>query len=101
MSRRPPRPLGRVSGSAPRQIAVFTEGKKTEPDYLAYWHRAHRDRVQVVIFGDGRPARSNPSSGVWKLVDRITGQAPGDMLPRRLKKVWFPRRRSEYTVEVL
>ena len=199
-----------MSGSAPRQIAVFTEGKKTEPDYLAYWHRAHRDRVQVVIFGDlgapmtvvnravkqkrsearearrgrgrasdeywcvidvdqhanlgpavekaianginvavsnpcvelwfilhfqdqaaeidkkraqaisekllkckkvlderalqaladefpeakaraetldamhfgdGRPARSNPSSGVWKLVDRITGQAPGDMLP--------------------
>ena len=211
MSRRPPRPLGRASpGSAPRRIAVFTEGKKTEPDYLAYWHRAHRDRVQVAIsgdlgapmtvvdraveqkrseakearrgrgrasdeywcvidvdqhanlgpavekaiangigvavsnpcvelwfilhfqdqaaeidrkraqaiskellkcdkvldepalqalderfpaakararalddkhLGDGRPARSNPSSGVWKLVDRITGQAPGDMLP--------------------
>ena len=211
MSRRPPRPLGRASpGGAPRQIAVFAEGKKTEPDYLAYWHRVHRDRVQVTVlgglgapmtvvdravkqkrseareakrgrgrardeywcvidvdqhanlgpavekaiangisvavsnpcvelwfilhfqdqageierkraqaiskkllkcekvlderalqaladrfpeakaraktlddmhFGDGRPARSNPSSSVWKLVDRITGEAPGDMLP--------------------
>lgn len=55
MSRRPPRrprSLGRASpGSAPRQIAVFAEGSKTEPDYLAYWHRANRDRVQVVIDG--------------------------------------------------
>ena len=211
MSRRPPRPLGRASpGDAPRRIAVFTEGKKTEPGYLSHWYRAHRDRVLVVIscglgapmtvvdravekkryeakearrgrgrasdeywcvidvdqhpnlgpavekaiangisvavsnpcvelwfilhfqdqaaeigrnrvqaiskellkcdktldeqallalderflearakakaldakhLGDGRPPRSNPSSGVWKLIDRITGQAPGDMLP--------------------
>lgn len=26
-------------------------------------------------FGDGRPARSNPSSGVWRLVDRITADS--------------------------
>ena len=211
MSRRPPRPLGRASpGDAPRRIAVFTEGKKTEPDYITYWSRAHREQVQVPIwrdlgapmtvvdravkqkrsearearrgrgrasdeywcvidvdqhpnlgpavekaiangisvavsnpcvelwfilhfqdqtaeidrkraqaiskkllkcdkvlderalqalddgfpeakaraktlddmhFGNGRPARSNPSSGVWQLVDRITGQAPGEVLP--------------------
>lgn len=53
MSPRParrPRSLGRASpGSAPRQIAVFAEGAKTEPGYLTYWHRAHRDRVQVII----------------------------------------------------
>ena len=55
MSRRPvrrPRSLGRATpGSAPRQIVVFAEGSKTEPDYLAYWHRANRGRVQVVIDG--------------------------------------------------
>ena len=28
--------------------------------------------------GDGRPARSNPSSGMWMLIDRITGEAPRD-----------------------
>ena len=50
MSRRPLRPLGRASPSgAPRRIAVFTEGKKTEPDYLSHWYRAHRDLVLVVI----------------------------------------------------
>ena len=53
MSRRParrPRPLGRTTpDSAPRRIAVFAEGSKTEPGYLEYWHRIHRDRVQVVI----------------------------------------------------
>lgn len=55
MSRRPPRPPRRLEraspGIAPRQIAVFAEGSKTEPDYLAHWHRAHRDRVQVVVDG--------------------------------------------------
>ena len=30
---------------------MFAEGRRTEPDYLAYWHRANRGRVQVVIDG--------------------------------------------------
>jgi len=53
LSRRPPRPLGRASpGDAPRRIAVFTEGEKTEPDYITYWSRVHRERVQVPIWHD-------------------------------------------------
>lgn len=37
--------------------------------------------------GDGRPARSNPSSGMWRLIDRIAGDVtsiagdPGDAPP--------------------
>ena len=27
--------------------------------------------------GDGRPPRSNPSSGMWRLIDRITGESVG------------------------
>lgn len=55
MSRRPPRPPRRLEraspGRAPRQIAVFAEGEKTEPGYLTHWYRAYRDRVQVDIRG--------------------------------------------------
>ena len=43
--------------------------------------KARAKALDAMHFGDGRPARPNPSSGVWRLVDRITGQAPGDMLP--------------------
>ena len=43
--------------------------------------KARAKALDAMHFGDGRPARSNPGSGVWRLVDRITGQAPGDMLP--------------------
>ena len=43
--------------------------------------RAKAKALDAKHLGDGRPPRSNPSSGVWKLIDRITGQAPGDMLP--------------------
>ena len=48
--------------------------------------KARAKALDAMHFGDGRPARSNPSSGVWKLVDRITGQAPGDMLPAGRRK---------------
>lgn len=42
---RPSRPV--KSNAARRQsILAFTEGKKTEPVYLAHWHRA---RVTVTI----------------------------------------------------
>ena len=32
-----------------RSILVFTEGKKTEPVYIAHWNRAHRENVIVTI----------------------------------------------------
>jgi RloB-like protein len=36
--------------SAPKKrILVFTEGEATEPIYLSYWYRLHRERVVVVI----------------------------------------------------
>ena len=75
MSRRPPRrprSLGRASpGSAPRQIAVFAEGSKTEPDYLANWYRAYRDRVQVNITGGLR----DPTTTVERAVSQKRSEA--------------------------
>ena len=35
--------------------------------------KARAVRLDAMHMGDGRPARSNPSSGVWRLIDRITG----------------------------
>jgi hypothetical protein len=132
-------PQRRLAKAAIRpSILVFTEGKKTEPIYLNYWRRVHRQQVLVDVsdehgppltFGqtgrraasrhrrveaqrkirdllrfekvpthqvledlvvryvdarhraialdtkhelDGSPYRSNPSSEVWRLVDRMS-----------------------------
>jgi RloB-like protein len=36
--------------SAPKKrLLVFTEGEATEPIYLNYWYRLHRERIVVVI----------------------------------------------------
>lgn len=35
-----------------RQLLVFTEGEKTEPQYLKAWERLRRDRVIVTIAND-------------------------------------------------
>ena len=32
-----------------RSLYVFTEGKRTEKDYISHWYRKHRDQVHVVI----------------------------------------------------
>lgn len=32
-----------------RSLYVFTEGRRTEPDYINHWFRKHRDRVLVTI----------------------------------------------------
>lgn len=32
--------------------------------------------LDAMHMDDGRPARSNPSSGMWRLIDRITDEAP-------------------------
>lgn len=47
-SDRPSRP-GRTSAAKRQSVLAFTEGKKTEPVYLAHWHRMHRTRVTVTI----------------------------------------------------
>lgn len=33
-------------------------------------------KLDAMHLGDARPARSNPSSGMWRLIDSITGEAP-------------------------
>ena len=40
---------GKSSAAQRPSILVFTEGKKTEPVYLAHWHRLHRERVIVTV----------------------------------------------------
>ena len=46
------RPLRRTQTSQPtRRIAIFTEGKKTEPGYFDHWHREYRQQVQLDIRG--------------------------------------------------
>lgn len=46
---------GRV---ADRSLYVFTEGRRTEPDYINHWFRKHRDQVVVTIDGfHGTPLR--------------------------------------------
>lgn len=42
--RRPPR-----QGVRKRSFHVFVEGARTEPQYLTYWWRLHRDRVALAI----------------------------------------------------
>lgn len=32
-----------------RSLYVFTEGRRTEPDYIKHWFRKHRDQVIVTI----------------------------------------------------
>ncbi len=32
-----------------RSLYVFTEGRRTEPDYIKHWFRKHRDRTLVTI----------------------------------------------------
>lgn len=50
--RRPGQPRRTVSGKARRrEIVVFTEGIKTEIQYLNHWYRLHRASV-LVTFGD-------------------------------------------------
>jgi RloB-like protein len=44
----PPRRTKSISAPKKR-ILVFTEGEATEPIYLNYWYRLHRERVVVVI----------------------------------------------------
>ena len=85
MSRRPPRPLGRASpGSTPRRVAVFTEGRKTEPDCLAHWHRAHRDRVQVVILG----GLGAPMTVVGRALDQKRSEASEAKRGRASGRYW-------------
>lgn len=51
-----------------RALTLLTEG-----------HPAARGRAEALDakhLGDGRPPRSNPSSGMWRLIDRITGEPP-------------------------
>lgn len=44
------RPSRRVtSRAAKRSLLVFTEGQKTEVEYLTHWHREHRFAVHVEI----------------------------------------------------
>ncbi len=56
---------------APRQIAIFTEGSKTEPAYFNYWYRAYRDRINVIIY-DGLGA---PMTVVKKAVEQKRHEA--------------------------
>lgn len=49
---RPPRkgqPKRHRGSSRQRSILVFTEGRRTEVDYLVYWRRAYRQYVTVVV----------------------------------------------------
>ena len=48
-SRRSPRKGKSAPASAKKQIYVFCEGQATEPDYIKYWQRKHRQQVVVVI----------------------------------------------------
>lgn len=80
--------------AARRSLLIFTEGEKTETIYLQHRYRLHRYRLHrdrvIVTFddfhgqamnraraldgkhrGDGSPPRSNPSTDVWRLVERI------------------------------
>jgi hypothetical protein len=50
MPRRGGAPSRRPSAREKRlSLRVFTEGEKTEPIYVTYWHRLHRERVVVSI----------------------------------------------------
>lgn len=49
---RPPRkgqPKRHRGSSRQRSILVFTEGSRTEVDYLMYWRRAYRQHITVVV----------------------------------------------------
>lgn len=60
-------PRRRTSNTAARrEILVFTEGEKTEPQYLVGWHRANRSRVTVHV----DPLHGSPLSLVRYAVQR-------------------------------
>jgi hypothetical protein len=85
------RPVRSVTSRSVRpQILVFTEGKRTEPDYIQWWQRLYRERVTVTIsphhgspmtlvkhavaarkadFNDARRRRGQSYSDVWCVFD--------------------------------
>ena len=74
-SRRSPRKGKSAPVSAKKQIYVSTEGQATEPDYVEYWHRNHRQHVVVVI--------DDFHGGPLQLVDRAIKRRQDDLREER------------------
>ena len=60
---------------AKKQIYVFSEGERTEPDYIRHWQREHRNQVVVVI--------DDFHDGPLQLVDRAIDRRQDDMREER------------------
>jgi RloB-like protein len=88
-------PTRRVSGRALRkEILVFVEGRRTEPQYLVHWHRKHRERILVEI----DPFKGTPYSLVERAVER---KANEETLARKGKgkaydQIWCVFDRDEH-----
>lgn len=58
-----------------RKLHVFTEGRKTEVQYLGHWFQLHRERVLVVFDpSHGSPRRLVEEAAKQKREDRRRGQ---------------------------
>ncbi len=74
-SRRSPHKGKSAPASAKKQIYVFCEGEGTEPDYIRYWQRKHRNQVVVVI--------DDFYGGPLQLVDRVIKRRQYDLREER------------------
>jgi hypothetical protein len=70
-------PQRRLAKAAIRpSILVFTEGKKTEPIYLNYWRRVHRQQVLVDVSDEHGPPLTLVKRAVAQraAIDRVEAQ---------------------------
>ena len=74
-SRGSPRKDKPAPAIAKKQVYVFCEGERTEPDYIRHWEREHRHQVVVVI--------DDFHGGPLQLVDRAIDRRQDDMREER------------------
>jgi len=80
---------------APRQpddlpvVIVFTEGSKTEVDYINHWYRKHRTRVRVIVDDfHGVPASLVDSAAARKKREAAAGRRQRGAAIRTANEYW-------------